>query len=96
MAGPLGVADELYFGMPEAEHHRLARLEDAPGAEEMISSMPQDFPMFKSATPAAFPTAELGNRTDILAADIPAGARPPRGPSHECTPRCWRRLTASA
>jgi CubicO group peptidase (beta-lactamase class C family) len=75
VAGPLGVADELYFGMPEAEHHRLARLEDAPGAEEMISSMPQDFPMFKSATPAAFPTAELGNRTDILAADIPAGGK---------------------
>ena len=31
VAGPLGVADELYFGMPEAEHGRLARLEDAPG-----------------------------------------------------------------
>ncbi|MDF2709975.1 MAG: serine hydrolase, partial [Nonomuraea muscovyensis] len=27
VSGPLGVADELYFGMPAAEHHRLAVLE---------------------------------------------------------------------
>ena len=32
VAGPLGVADELWFGMPPSEHHRLARLEDEPGA----------------------------------------------------------------
>ena len=40
VAAPLGVADELYFGMPESEHHRLARLEDAPGAAEMMAGMP--------------------------------------------------------
>ena len=75
VAGPLGVADELYFGMPEAEHHRLARLEDAPGAADMMSAMPDDLPMFKAGPPTLFPTAELGNRTDILAADIPAGGK---------------------
>jgi len=75
VAGPLGVADELYFGMPPTEHHRLARLEDAPGAAEMAASMPPDLPMFKAAPPALFPNAEFGNRGDVLAADIPAGGK---------------------
>src|SRR5919204_5428996 len=39
VAGPLGVAEELWFGMPASEHHRLARLEDAPGAAEMAAQM---------------------------------------------------------
>src|SRR5438445_1706858 len=30
VSGPLGIAEELYFGMPRAEHQRLAVLEDAP------------------------------------------------------------------
>jgi CubicO group peptidase (beta-lactamase class C family) len=75
VAGPLGVADELYFGMPQSEHHRLARLEDVEGAADMMSSMPEDLPMLKAGPLALFPTAELGNRTDILAADIPAGGK---------------------
>ncbi len=40
VAGPLGVADELWFGMPESEHHRLARLEDAPGADGCAKRRP--------------------------------------------------------
>jgi CubicO group peptidase (beta-lactamase class C family) len=72
VAGPLGVPNEIYFGMPESEHGRLARLEDAEGAAEMMSAMPADLPMFKAGPLTVFPTAELGNRTDILAADIPA------------------------
>jgi CubicO group peptidase (beta-lactamase class C family) len=79
VAGPLGVADELWFGMPPAEHHRLARLEDEPGAAEMaaqmMASMPADLPMFKSAPMELFPNAEFGNRADTLAADIPAGGK---------------------
>jgi len=75
VAGPLGMADELYFGMPASEHHRLARLEDAPGAEEMAAGMPPDLPMFKAGPLTLFPTAQLGNRTDILEADIPAGGK---------------------
>ena len=31
VATPFGVPDEIYFGMPESEHHRLARLEDSEG-----------------------------------------------------------------
>ena len=79
VAGPLGVADELWFGMPASEHHRLARLEDEPGAAEMaaqmMASMPPDLPMFRSAPPELFPNAEFGNRADVLAADIPAGGK---------------------
>jgi CubicO group peptidase (beta-lactamase class C family) len=75
VAGPLGVADELYFGMPGSEHGRLARLEDVEGAAEMMSGMPDDLPMFKAGPLTLFPTARLGNRSDILAADIPAGGK---------------------
>jgi hypothetical protein len=65
------VADELYFGMPQSEHSRLAPLEDAPGAE-MAAAMPPDLPMFKGGPATLFPTAALGSRSDILSADIPA------------------------
>jgi CubicO group peptidase (beta-lactamase class C family) len=79
VAGPLGVAEELWFGMPASEHHRLARLEDEPGAAEMgaqmLASMPPDLPMFRASPPELFPTAEFGNRADVLAADIPAGGK---------------------
>jgi CubicO group peptidase (beta-lactamase class C family) len=79
VAGPLGVADELWFGMPASEQHRLARLEDEPGAAEMaaqmMASMPPDLPMFKASPPELFPNAAFGNRADVLAADIPAGGK---------------------
>ncbi|MFF2845871.1 serine hydrolase domain-containing protein [Streptomyces sp. NPDC058001] len=74
VAGPLGVADELYFGMPLPEQARLARLEDAPSGFDM-SQLPPDSPMLKAGPVSTFPTAELGNRADILAADIPAGGK---------------------
>ena len=75
VAGPLGVAGELYFGMPVTEHGRLARLEDDEATAQMAAAMGgdlPDLPMFKAGPPALLPTAQLGNRTDILAADIPA------------------------
>ncbi len=78
VSGPLGVGDEIYFGMPRSEQHRLARLEDAPAdpaAMAVMASMPQDLPMFKAAPMTLMPTAELGNRADVLAADIPAGGK---------------------
>jgi CubicO group peptidase (beta-lactamase class C family) len=74
VSGPLGVADELYFGMPMSEQHRLARLEDAPSPAPM-PAMPADLPMFKAAPMSLMTTAQLGNRPDILAADIPAGGK---------------------
>jgi CubicO group peptidase (beta-lactamase class C family) len=76
VAGPLGVDDEIYFGMPESEHHRLARLEDAPMPPGFVMpEMPPDLPMFKAGPMWTVPSAQLGNRTDILSADIPAGGK---------------------
>lgn len=75
VAEPLGVADELYFGMPASEHHRLARLEDLPGTSEQMTMLPPDLPMFRAAPAALFPTAEWDRRPDILSADIPAGGK---------------------
>jgi CubicO group peptidase (beta-lactamase class C family) len=77
VSGPLGVGDELYFGMPRSEQFRLARLEDAPSDFDpaAMAAMPADLPMFKAAPMSLMPTADLGNRVDILAADIPAGGK---------------------
>ena len=75
VAGPLGIADELYFGMPESELGRLARLEDEEGGAEFVAAMPDDAPILKWGPRATFPTAEFGNRPDILMADIPAGGK---------------------
>src|SRR5829696_6063041 len=75
VAGPLGVADELYFGVPESELGRLARLEDAEGSAEFLAAMPDDAPFFKLGPRATTPTAEFGNRNDVLMADIPAGGK---------------------
>ena len=76
LSGPLGVGKELYFGMPKAEHHRLAVLEDAPPPPNFqMPAMPPDLPMFKAAPMSLMPNAAFGNRPDTLAADIPAGGK---------------------
>ena len=73
---PLGIAKELYFGMPRAEHSRLAVLEDAPMPPDFqMPPMPPDLPMFKAAPMSLMPNAAFGNRPDTLAADIPAGGK---------------------
>jgi CubicO group peptidase (beta-lactamase class C family) len=75
VAGPLGVEGELFFGMPEAELGRLARLEDVEGSVEWLESLPSDHPMFSVGPLAVWPTAGFGNRPDVLMADIPAGCK---------------------
>ncbi len=75
VAGPLGVADELFFGVPESELGRLARLEDEEGSAEFLAAMPDDSPILKWGPRATFPTADFGNRPDVLMADIPAGGK---------------------
>jgi CubicO group peptidase (beta-lactamase class C family) len=72
VAGPLGVADELFFGVPAAELNRLARLEDAAGSQGMMDGVPADSPMLKIG-PWECTTAAYGNRADVLQANIPAG-----------------------
>jgi CubicO group peptidase (beta-lactamase class C family) len=72
VATPLGVADELFLGVPEPELGRLSRLEEAEGNQEMFAAMPEDSPVFKLGPPECT-TAAYGNRADVLMADIPAG-----------------------
>jgi CubicO group peptidase (beta-lactamase class C family) len=75
ISGPLGVGDELYIGVPPSQLGRLARLEDAEGSAEMLASIPDDAPMFQLGPKTIWPTAEFGNRADVLMAEIPAGGK---------------------
>jgi len=72
VAGPLGVADELFFAVPASEQPRLARLEDAEGNQGLFAAMPEDSPVFKLGPPECT-TAAFGNRADVLSANFPAG-----------------------
>ncbi len=73
VAGPLGIADELFLGVPPSELGRAARLEDAVDPVAFLAMMPPDFPLFRASPPAVTPSAAFANRPDILMADIPAG-----------------------
>jgi len=73
---PLGVASSLHFGMPATEHGRLAKLVDPPSSPDAAGfSLPPDSPMLRSSAPSLWPSAALGNRPDLLSADIPAGGK---------------------
>jgi len=71
VASPLGVAGELFFGVPESELGRLARLEEAEGNQGMFAAIPEDSPIFKLGPPECT-TAAYGNRADTLAAAVPS------------------------
>ena len=71
VAGPLGVARELYFGVPGDELGGVARLEDDPMGKELFASLPDEFPLFKAAPRAIVPNADYGNRRDVLTSDLP-------------------------
>lgn len=75
VAEPLGIADELYLGVPVSELGRLARIQDVPGQAEMFASLPLDTmpPLFKASPPAVTPNAAYANNHLILTSDIPAG-----------------------
>jgi CubicO group peptidase (beta-lactamase class C family) len=72
VAGPLGVADELFFAVPASDQGRMAQLEDVEGNQEMAAAMPEDSPIFKLGPPECT-TAAYGNRADVRSANIPAG-----------------------
>ncbi|MDH2428322.1 serine hydrolase [Sphaerisporangium sp. TRM90804] len=80
VAGPLGVADEMFFGVPAPELGRLATIEDAGPPMELPAEMLAAIPFFRvvdgyTAAPlAALPDAAFSNRPDVLTSDIPAGA----------------------
>jgi CubicO group peptidase (beta-lactamase class C family) len=69
---PLGIENELYFGVPASELDRVARFEDDPAGAAMFASLPPDFPLFKSGPRSLFPSAALANNTAVTMADVPA------------------------
>lgn len=72
VAEPLGVAEELFLGVPATQQHLLARLEDSPAPPMNPDDFPPDLPMFRTGPMTLGPSADLGNRPDFLAAEIPA------------------------
>jgi CubicO group peptidase (beta-lactamase class C family) len=70
VAEPLGVEGELFFAVPAAEQRRVARLEDAPGSEEMFGELPEDSPIFKLGPDLS---AADASRAEVLGANILAG-----------------------
>jgi CubicO group peptidase (beta-lactamase class C family) len=73
VAGPLGVADELFLGVPASAVDRLARFEDDPAGAAMFASLPPDFPLFKSGPRELIPNSAYANRVDLMTSDIPSG-----------------------
>jgi CubicO group peptidase (beta-lactamase class C family) len=72
VARPLHADRELFFGVPEKQLNRLARLKDRNWAQAMGQASVHLEHFDEIAPPAVRPDATLGNRRDILRADIPA------------------------
>jgi CubicO group peptidase (beta-lactamase class C family) len=72
IARPLGTERELFFGVPGQQLGHLARLKDRnwSAAMETLSEHLANFDTI--APPGVRPDAVLGNRRDILRADVPA------------------------
>jgi CubicO group peptidase (beta-lactamase class C family) len=69
IAAPLGVADELHFGVPRNLLTRVARV----GPEGAAPSRPEPgSPLDRAVPPGVQPTSAFANRSDVLAADIPS------------------------
>ncbi|MFB9240043.1 serine hydrolase domain-containing protein [Plantactinospora siamensis] len=72
VAAPLGVPGELLFGVPEGDLDRLARLTDrgwSAALDALAGALPN---LARAVPPGVRPDAALGNRRDVLRADIPA------------------------
>lgn len=72
VAGPLGVADELFLAVPPAALPRRARFVDDPGGAAMFAQLPPDFPLFKAGPRSLMPSAAWANDTDLMGRDVPA------------------------
>ncbi|MFD9904687.1 serine hydrolase domain-containing protein [Streptomyces sp. NPDC059063] len=71
---PLGIADELYFGLPEEALPRTAPLVEG-GWEAWLASLSPTVPFRRLVVPnrGVWTTADLANRREYLLADVPAG-----------------------
>ncbi|GAA0353601.1 serine hydrolase domain-containing protein [Streptomyces blastmyceticus] len=74
VAEPLGVSDELFFGLPESELARTAPLVEGNWAA-WLEALPSTVPFRQLVVPnrSVWTTAELANRREYLLADLPAG-----------------------
>jgi CubicO group peptidase (beta-lactamase class C family) len=68
----LGIAGELFFGVPAEALGRVARFEDDLAGAAMFASLPPDFPLFKSGPRELFPNAALANNAALTTSDVPA------------------------
>ncbi|GAB3832480.1 hypothetical protein GCM10027610_024700 [Dactylosporangium cerinum] len=104
VAQPLGLADELFLGVPASALNRVAYHEEPEGGMEftpgMLAAMAEQVPFFRvvdgwtAARPRRCrppPTATA--RTCSPRTSPPVASCPP-GRSPGCTPRCWTRWTA--
>ncbi|MFD0357315.1 serine hydrolase domain-containing protein [Streptomyces sp. NPDC127110] len=72
---PLGIADELYFGLPAGRLARVAPLLEG-GWEAYLAGLPSEAPFVRLVAPnrSLWTTATLANRPGYLMADLPACA----------------------
>lgn len=70
VTGPLGVEDDVHFGVPPAHLDRVARQEPVPGATPRHPD--PGSPAGRAIPSAVLPTADLANRRDVLTSDIVA------------------------
>lgn len=70
VTGPLGVGEDVHFGVPPALLDRVARQEPVPGVAPRHPDPAS--PAGRAIPPATLPTAELANRRDVLTSDIVA------------------------
>ncbi|MCZ7431117.1 serine hydrolase domain-containing protein [Streptomyces sp. WMMC1477] len=71
VAHPLGVADSLFFGVPESQLPRMAVLE-AGNWDAAIAAMPDTAPIFQASPRPVVACSGLGNDKEYLRADVPA------------------------
>ena len=67
VTGPLGVGDEVHFGVPEPLLSRVARQVGSTPVRPEPGS-----PLDRAMPPGVAPDADYANRTDLLTSDIPA------------------------
>jgi CubicO group peptidase (beta-lactamase class C family) len=70
VTGPLGVADEVHFGVPESLVPRVAR-QVACGDPADARPAPGS-PLDRAMPPGVVPDADYANRADLLTSDIPS------------------------
>jgi len=85
LTGPLGVADEVCFAVPRSLLPRVARQSAAPAPPEPPE---QGSPLDRATPPALRGAVGLGDRADVLAADIPSLGTMTPAARPGCTPPC--------